>query len=58
MTVVAFTIVHGNSVSHILSPEEIEHTILLGVTAVGFSSMMTALSWARAAMDAHAENDL
>jgi 4-carboxymuconolactone decarboxylase len=31
--------------------EEIEHTILLGVTSLGFSTMMTALSWVRAAMN-------
>lgn len=35
------------------TPEEIEHTILLGVTTLGFPTMMTALSWARAAMEEH-----
>ena len=34
-------------------PEEIEHAIVLGVTTLGFSAMMTALSWAQAAMAAH-----
>ncbi|MEW5986863.1 MAG: carboxymuconolactone decarboxylase family protein [Chloroflexota bacterium] len=29
---------------------EIEHTILLGVTTLGFPTMMAALSWARAAV--------
>ena len=32
------------------TPAEVEHTILLGVTTLGFPSMMTALSWMRAAL--------
>lgn len=32
--------------------EEVEHTVLLGVTTLGFSTMMTALSWARSAITA------
>lgn len=39
------------------SAEEVEHTILLGVTTMGFPTMMTALSWARAALAAHAHAD-
>jgi AhpD family alkylhydroperoxidase len=31
-------------------PEEIEHAIILGVTTLGFPTMMAALSWAKAAM--------
>ena len=33
--------------------EEIEHTLLLGINAVGFSTIMTALAWARAAVADH-----
>jgi 4-carboxymuconolactone decarboxylase len=32
--------------------EELEHTILLGVTTLGLPTMMTALTWMRAALDA------
>ena len=35
------------------TPAEVEHTILLGVTTLGFPTMMTALSWTRAAQAAH-----
>lgn len=35
------------------TPAEIEHTVLLGVTTLGFPTMMTALSWTRAALAAH-----
>jgi 4-carboxymuconolactone decarboxylase len=31
--------------------QEIEHTIILGVTTLGFPKMMAALNWARAAME-------
>jgi 4-carboxymuconolactone decarboxylase len=31
-------------------PEEIEHAIILGITTLGFPTMMAALSWAKAAM--------
>ena len=37
--------------------DEIEHTILLGVTTLGFPAMMAALSWAKAAMDTRAQGD-
>ena len=37
--------------------EEIEHTLLIGVTTMGFPTMMTALSWARAALAARATAD-
>jgi 4-carboxymuconolactone decarboxylase len=33
------------------TPEEVEHTIILGVTTMGFPKMMAALKWARSAMD-------
>ncbi len=32
------------------TPEEIEHTIMLGVTTLGFPTMMAALTWAKQAM--------
>jgi alkylhydroperoxidase/carboxymuconolactone decarboxylase family protein YurZ len=35
------------------SVAEIEQTLLLGVTTLGFPAMMTALTWARAAIAAH-----
>lgn len=36
-----------------VTPEEIEHTLMLGVTTLGFPTMMTALAWARDAMANH-----
>lgn len=36
-----------------VSPAEIEHAILLGVTTLGFPAMMAALTWAKAAIDDH-----
>jgi AhpD family alkylhydroperoxidase len=33
--------------------EEIEHAILIGVTSLGFPTMMMALTWARAAIAVH-----
>ncbi|MFV9506497.1 MAG: carboxymuconolactone decarboxylase family protein [Oscillochloridaceae bacterium umkhey_bin13] len=36
------------------SRAEIEHAVLIGITTLGFPTMMTALSWVRAAF-AHAE---
>jgi AhpD family alkylhydroperoxidase len=35
------------------TPAEIQHTLLLGVTTIGFPTMMAALSWAWAAIEAH-----
>jgi AhpD family alkylhydroperoxidase len=35
------------------TPAEIEHALLLGVTSLGFPTMMKALSWAQAAMASH-----
>jgi alkylhydroperoxidase/carboxymuconolactone decarboxylase family protein YurZ len=35
------------------TPAEIEQAILLGVTTLGFPRMMTALSWAKAALAVH-----
>ena len=35
--------------------DEVEHTIVLGITTIGFPAMMAALSWAQAAMANHAE---
>ena len=34
------------------TPEEIEHTIMLGINTLGFSTMMAAMTWARQAMAA------
>jgi AhpD family alkylhydroperoxidase len=34
------------------TPAEVEHAVLLGITTIGFPSMMTALTWARAALAA------
>ncbi len=36
-----------------VSPAEIEHALLLGVTTLGFPSMMAALTWAKAAIQDH-----
>jgi len=33
---------------------EIEHALMLGITVFGFSTMMTALTWARQAVATHA----
>lgn len=35
------------------SPAEIEHSILLGITTLGFPTMMAAMTWAKAAMEDH-----
>ncbi len=35
------------------SAAEIEHAIMLGLNTLGFSAMMTALTWAKQAMAAH-----
>ncbi len=35
------------------TPEEIEHAILIGINTLGFSTMMTALTWARQAIADH-----
>ena len=34
---------------------EVEHTVLLGVTTLGFPAMMAALSWTHAAISTHEE---
>jgi AhpD family alkylhydroperoxidase len=34
------------------TPAEIEHTVLLGITTIGFPSMMTALTWTNEAIAA------
>ena len=36
-----------------VTPAEIEHAILLGVTTLGFPAMMAALTWAKAAIEDH-----
>jgi AhpD family alkylhydroperoxidase len=36
-----------------ITPEELEHAILIGVTTMGFPRMMTALSWVKDAVAAH-----
>jgi 4-carboxymuconolactone decarboxylase len=38
-----------------VSPEEIEHAILLGVNTLGFPAMMASLTWAKAAIQNHHE---
>jgi AhpD family alkylhydroperoxidase len=38
-----------------VSPDEIEHAILLGVNTLGFPAMMAALTWAKAAIQNHNE---
>ena len=35
------------------SAEEIQHALLLGITTLGFPTMMAALSWAQAAIEDH-----
>lgn len=35
------------------TPEEIEHTLMLGVTTMGFPAMMSALAWAQQAIANH-----
>lgn len=35
------------------SPAEIQHALLLGITTLGFPTMMAALSWAQEAIDKH-----
>jgi hypothetical protein len=33
----------------------VEHALLLGVTTLGFPAMMTALTWAQAAIGSHTQ---
>ena len=35
------------------SPSQVEHAIILGITTIGFPSMMAALSWANGAIEDH-----
>jgi AhpD family alkylhydroperoxidase len=35
------------------SAAEVEHAVMLGITTMGFPTMMTALSWVRAAIAEH-----
>jgi AhpD family alkylhydroperoxidase len=35
--------------------DEIQHTILLGITTIGFPAMMAAFSWAQNAIEAHSD---
>jgi len=35
------------------TPAEVEHALVAGVNTLGFSTMMAALSWAKAALDDH-----
>lgn len=35
------------------APEEVHHTVLLGITTIGFPAMMAALSWAQKAIEDH-----
>jgi AhpD family alkylhydroperoxidase len=36
-----------------VTPEEVEHAILIGITTIGFPAMMAALTWAKAAIQDH-----
>lgn len=36
-----------------ISPKELEHAVILGVTTMGFPRMMKALTWVQAAVAAH-----
>ena len=38
-----------------VTPAEIEHALRLGINIYGFSTMMTALSWAKQAIGNHAK---
>ena len=35
--------------------DEIQHTVLLGITTIGFPAMMAALSWAQNAIEDHSD---
>lgn len=39
------------ALEHGISPAEIEHAVVLGVTTLGFPKTMAALSWAKEALD-------
>jgi 4-carboxymuconolactone decarboxylase len=39
-----------------VTPEEIQHTVLLGITTMGFPAMMTALAWVLGAIEDHFED--
>jgi alkylhydroperoxidase/carboxymuconolactone decarboxylase family protein YurZ len=36
-----------------VSPSEVEHAVLVGVTTMGFPSMMKALTWVKEAVASH-----
>jgi alkylhydroperoxidase/carboxymuconolactone decarboxylase family protein YurZ len=36
--------------------EKIEHTLLLGINTLGFSTIMDAITWAKAVVDAVSDN--
>ncbi len=36
------------------TPSEVEHTLMMGVTTLGFPRMMAAITWAKAAIEASA----
>jgi AhpD family alkylhydroperoxidase len=38
------------------TPEEVEHTLLLGITTLGWPTMMAAYSWAKVAVEDHARS--
>jgi 4-carboxymuconolactone decarboxylase len=40
-----------------VSPDEIEHAILLGVNTLGFPAMMAAFTWAKAAIQNHHQEE-
>jgi len=37
------------------SPEELEHAVIIGVTTMGFPSMIKVLNWVRSAVENHQE---
>ena len=37
-----------------VTPEEIQHALLLGITTIGFPTMMAALTWSQSAIEGHA----
>ena len=36
-----------------VSPEEIQHALLLGITTIGFPTTMAGLTWSQSAIDDH-----
>lgn len=36
-----------------VTPDEIQHALLLGITTIGFPTMMAALTWSQSAIENH-----